>query len=366
MRKTEQRKGKKDTKRGEGGARCSGLLSGGKLPELGVKPTKFFPKSAAKVDILHHLGVLVFPFEDFGGGRFVRWVVEVRKVGVCQELRSGQPLLRVEHQHFGEEVLRDGVLHFRHKNVDRFGDSVRKAPEVAKGLLVGQPGHVLLRRFTERITNDAELVEVVLAGEKWLTVHHLREDATSRPDVNCGCVLLAHQQQLWGAVPPRHHVLSHQVVGVEPAGQAEVADPKIAADVRKEVGGFEVAVQHPTRVNVLEPTENLVDEVLVVVCVQLLPGPEHIVHVRVHQRRHNVHIPEVLVPGGEKISDGQQVFVLEEREQPNLPKHPLPVLHLPKHVLTLLDGHLLASLSVHCRTNKPVRPMTDRLRQVEF
>lgn len=62
---------------------------------------------------------------------------------------------------------------------------------------------------------------------------------------------------------------------------------EIAGGVEQEVRGLEVTVQHVGRVDVLETSQDLVEEVADVVVAQVL-GLQQLVQVRLHQVLHDV------------------------------------------------------------------------------
>lgn len=65
---------------------------------------------------------------------------------------------------------------------------------------------------------------------------------------------------------------------------------EIAGGVEEEVGGLQVAVQHVGRVDVLEPSEDLVEEVADVVVAQVL-GLQELVEVCLHEILDDVSAP---------------------------------------------------------------------------
>jgi hypothetical protein len=73
---------------------------------------------------------------------------------------------------------------------------------------------------------------------------------------------LAIEEQLGRSIPPRDHVLRHEVLLSGRARQAKVADLEVAVGVQEEVAGLQVAVQDVGGVDVLEAAQQLVEEVL--------------------------------------------------------------------------------------------------------
>ncbi|KAG5458717.1 MAG: hypothetical protein BJ554DRAFT_1008, partial [Olpidium bornovanus] len=143
-------------------------------------------------------------------------------------------------------------------------------------------------RSAEAVEDEGELVVVVPPREQGLPAEHLGEDAPDAPDVDRLGVLLERQHDLRCAVPPRGDVLGHEVVrpvalvGAGAAGEAEVADLKVAVGVQQQIAGFQVAVQHVGGMHELQRAERLVDEVLAVVVRQLLRADDA-VQVRLHK-----------------------------------------------------------------------------------
>lgn len=64
-------------------------------------------------------------------------------------------------------------------------------------------------------------------------------------------------------------------------------DLEVTGGVDEQVGGLQVAVQHVGRVDVLQASQDLVEEVADVVVAQLL-GLQQLVEVRLHQSLHDV------------------------------------------------------------------------------
>ena len=59
--------------------------------------------------------------------------------------------------------------------------SLRKRLYVLLGLLTVDKGQVSVRRGAQGLDDQLELVNVVLAGEQWLPLQQLRQDAAHRP-----------------------------------------------------------------------------------------------------------------------------------------------------------------------------------------
>ena len=145
---------------------------------------------------------------------------------------------------------------------------------------------------------------------------HLREYAADRPDVDGKGVLVHGEHELRCAVPAGGHVLGHErgVVlgrGRESAGHPEVADLELAVAVDEEVTGLEVAVEYARRVYVLEPPEDLVEEVLDVLVTERLHGVDDVMEIALHEIQHDVDVLEgrAVLRGLHDVQDGDDVLV---------------------------------------------------------
>jgi len=58
----------------------------------------------------------------------------------------------------------------------------------------------IIRRCPEQFSNDGELVDVVLAGEKRLALEHLCKDTSCAPNVDLDVVFLPCKHDFWGSV----------------------------------------------------------------------------------------------------------------------------------------------------------------------
>lgn len=176
-----------------------------------------------------------------------------------QSLGSSDPLLRVKHQHPLEQVHGVG-LHRLKALLEGHGVSVGQRGDKFQRILRAYGIYHVLGRRPQQVCDDRELVHVVLAGEKRLALYHLGEDASRRPNVHLDVVLLPCQHDLGRPVVPRRDIPGH--LGVLDPRQAKITDLEIAILVYQDVAGLQVSVDHPRRVHVFEPPEDLVQEVL--------------------------------------------------------------------------------------------------------
>lgn len=86
----------------------------------------------------------------------------------------------------------------------------------------------------KELGDDGELIDVVLAGEEWLSLEHLGKDAASTPDIYLDVVLLPCEHNLGGTVVTRGHVTRH--LRVLNTSQAEVANLEITVLIDEDIG----------------------------------------------------------------------------------------------------------------------------------
>ena len=130
---------------------------------------------------------------------------------------------------------------------------------VATHVLAGDGVDNIIGGCSEKLSNDGELVDVVLAGEQGLALEHLGKDAACTPDVDLDIVFLPCKHDLRGAVVAGGNVTGH--LRVLYTGQAEIADLQIAVLVDENVTGLQITVHNASRVDVFQTTLSLVSRV---------------------------------------------------------------------------------------------------------
>lgn len=101
---------------------------------------------------------------------------------------------------------------------------------------------------------------MVLSWEERLAFKHLCKNATCTPNIDSHIVLLPGEHDFGGTVISCADVTGH--LGVLDTGKTKVADLQIAVLVDENVAWLQVTVDDTGRVNVLETSEDLVQEVL--------------------------------------------------------------------------------------------------------
>lgn len=91
---------------------------------------------------------------------------------------------------------------------------------------------------------------MVFSRKERLALQHLGKNAARAPDVDLDIILLPCEHDLGGAIVPRRNVAGH--LGVLDTRQTKVADLEVAVLVDQDVTWFEVPMDDPGRVNILE------------------------------------------------------------------------------------------------------------------
>ena len=108
----------------------------------------------------------------------------------------------------------------------------------------------VVRRRSQQLGDDGELIDVVLAWKQWFALQHLCEYTSCTPDVHFHVIFLPCEHDLRRPVVPRRYITSH--LWVLYTGKTEVADLQVAVFVYKDVARLQVAVDDPGRVNVFK------------------------------------------------------------------------------------------------------------------
>jgi hypothetical protein len=77
-----------------------------------------------------------------------------------------------------------------------------------KSVTVAHSPEVLLTGLANELSDQFELVYVVIAWEQWLSAKHLTKYTANTPHINSLIVVLHTKHDLRCSVPARHYVLS--------------------------------------------------------------------------------------------------------------------------------------------------------------
>lgn len=109
----------------------------------------------------------------------------------------------------------------------------------------------LVRRGSQQLRDDRELIDVIFPGEQRFPLQHLREYASCAPDVYLHVVLLPRKHDFGCTVIPRRDISRH--LRILYACQAEIADLQIAVLVDQNIAGLQVTVHDSGRMDIFEP-----------------------------------------------------------------------------------------------------------------
>lgn len=128
----------------------------------------------------------------------------------------------------------------------------RMPPHAKSYVLTGNCVDNIIRWCTQELSDDRELVDVILSREQWLALQHLCEDTPSTPDINLDIVFLPCQHDLRCSVVSGRDISGH--LRILDAGQTEIADLKITVLVDKDVAGLQIAMNDTGRVHIFKTT----------------------------------------------------------------------------------------------------------------
>lgn len=263
-------------------------------------------------DHLAHVGDFVDDLEVEVESRGAVWlvggIVPNVQVGVLESLLDRDTRRRIKCQHAVQQVQRIRVG-LREQLLEGDLGHEGQIAHVFLGARGTNACQGFLVRCAQVVQDLVQLVDVVATLEEGPAAEELGKDAAHGPDVNCRCgvsgdsawvanygmalrtcfgIALEAQHNLRCTVPSGCNVLGHVAcvllrVDRETTGQAEVTNLELAVGIDQQVTGFEIAVQDVGRVDVLETTEDLVDEGLEVGIGQRLAGADDRSQITFHQ-----------------------------------------------------------------------------------
>ena len=100
----------------------------------------------------------------------------------------------------------------------------------------------IIWRCSQELSDDGELVDVILSGEQWLALQHFREDTSGTPDINLNIVLLPCKHNLRRSVVSCGDISGH--LGILDTGKTEITNLQVAVLVYENVAGLEISVDN--------------------------------------------------------------------------------------------------------------------------
>ena len=110
----------------------------------------------------------------------------------------------------------------------------------------------IIWRCSEKLSDDGELVDVILSREQWLALQHLCEDASCTPDINLHIVLLPCEHNLRRSVISRGDISGH--LGILNTRETEIADLQVAVLIYENIAGLEISVDDTCRMDIFQAT----------------------------------------------------------------------------------------------------------------
>lgn len=105
-------------------------------------------------------------------------------------------------------------------------------------------------------------MNIIFSRKKRLSCNNLAKDAAYWPHINSLSVFWAVQQELGRSVPPRNNILHHEVSFSCGPCEAKIPNFQITFGIQQQVARPEVSMQDIRRVDVLQSSKQLIDEVL--------------------------------------------------------------------------------------------------------
>lgn len=105
------------------------------------------------------------------------------------------------------------------------------------------------------------LIDFGVAIEHRLLFDQLCENTTDCPNINTETVLLLAKEHLRGSVPQSLNLMSESLNrNAEGSSESEISNFEIASPIHQQILGFEIPVNNPSRVAVVDTIDKLVQE----------------------------------------------------------------------------------------------------------
>lgn len=182
-----------------------------------------------------------------------------REVRVLEHVARAGPRVRVVQEHGAQQVKGGG----REPLAVLFLESRRqpvRGPQQLVPRELRDAGPLCARRRAQDVVDFVELVDLAaVAGEDCVPGEDFDEHARRRPDVHAGPVLRLAEEEFGRSVPDCDDavgvVLLPLCVFVVEACEAEISQFELAVAGYQNVGGFDVAVENSSLVEVVESFE---------------------------------------------------------------------------------------------------------------
>mmetsp|Transcript_16789 Transcript_16789/g.29419 ORF Transcript_16789/g.29419 Transcript_16789/m.29419 type:complete len:247 (-) Transcript_16789:698-1438(-) len=204
--------------------------------------------------VLGHLGMLPFELKARFAGGFIIGIMKTRKIRMLQCLFHRNALCWIEHQNFGKQIkhLRGRI---REESLQWDGRLGRQGLHKPSGSFRMNMLHVLRVWSSNHVSNQVNLMHVILAREERFSAQNLGQNASHGPHIHSIRVLSPRQHNLWRAVPSGRDIGRQEpslVVRVGHSREPKVANLQVTVAVEQNIRGLQIPVQHQGRMNKLE------------------------------------------------------------------------------------------------------------------
>mmetsp|Transcript_47954 Transcript_47954/g.77875 ORF Transcript_47954/g.77875 Transcript_47954/m.77875 type:complete len:214 (+) Transcript_47954:268-909(+) len=208
------------------------------------------------------------------------------EVFVLDCLLHAHAAIRIPSQHFAKKVLRIRGHLWQGLGEELAFVGWQGLDELA-ALVIWNLHELLVIRGAQELDYHIKLILCIVPREKWFSRLQLGQDAANGPDVDGTGVICPGTEDLWSAIPPSAHILSH---GADPflvretdSSKTKIANLQVTVAVYQQVSRLEIPMNHLSRMNVLHTAKDLVDEELAMVVCKLLRRPQGRGQVRLHE-----------------------------------------------------------------------------------
>jgi hypothetical protein len=112
--------------------------------------------------------------------------------------------------------------------------------------------------------------------------------------------------------------------------------------------------------DVLERTEKLVKEKLVMLRCEVIIGSDDLMEIRLHELENNIYILELPPRRGEHyVLDLYYVRMTEQPKELDFTQNACGIRHMLKHIIDLLNRNPLTGAGIYCSSNYSVTPLAD-------
>ena len=171
---------------------------------------------------------------------------------------------------------------------------------------------------------------------------------------------LEAQHNLRSTIPARSNVFGHipciliRVLG-EASSETEIANLQFAVGIDQQIAWLQISMEHVGRVDVLQSTENLIDEGLEVRIGKWLSGANDSSQIAFHQLLVEICLIEVVRARDVHVVETCDVAVSSEMlQQLDLTQGSLCENLLAEHVGDLLDCDSFSSMAISCRADNAI------------